>query len=95
MKIETTYKVSSPDYNPKKWELFDGNPNAIRVAMELNKTFMDAVNAGGDRNEVRRKVNVVMEKWSDVGADDSEPSWVLADLIVAVFGERTDGYNDR
>lgn len=86
MDITKTAKITGLDYSAERWELFTCMKGVEKVAAELNETFMTTVNNGGTRDEVEDAMNVVMLKYSDFGAEDSEPEYHLQKLLDKVFG---------
>lgn len=88
MKIVKSYNVTGLDYDADRWELYQMG-GVANVAAALNNSFMTAVNAGKDRDEVESAVWKTMDKYSKFGAWDTEPRGVLDDLIDEVFGELT------
>lgn len=74
----------------RDWELFspDKELPAKRVAeaaKALNKAVVDAITAGMSRSEVEKAVNAVRDQYADTGAGDSEPGYVLRDLLDDIF----------
>lgn len=76
------------NYSADKWQLYTASMNCDEAAQELNKAFTEAVNSGLGKLEVYKSVEAVMRKYDNFGATDSEPRWVLEDLIRKVFGEK-------
>lgn len=67
------------------WQLYlDVSENVARV---LNARFMVLVNGGTPREEVRRSMEQLMGELATHGANDTEPRWVLADMLDEVFGK--------
>jgi len=88
MKIVKSYQVTGLDYDADRWELYQMG-GAAEAAAALNNSFMTAVNAGKDRNEVEDAMWKTMDKYSKFGAFDTEPRGVLLDLMDEVFGEES------
>ena len=68
------------------WELFD-MPGSEDAVAHINRTIVEAVEAGDDRREVNSKALRVMRLYSDLGATDSEPIWYLEHILNKIFGE--------
>lgn len=68
------------------WQLYTASTNCTKAAMALNKAIETAVNTGLSRYEVERAANVAMRANDKYGATDTEPRWVLNDILDEVFG---------
>ena len=80
-----TAKVSGLNLSAEGWQLFN-QTGAEAVAETLNTSFMDYVNRGFFRNEVRDSMCSIMKFYSNYGAIDTEPTAVLNDLLDQAFG---------
>lgn len=64
------------------WQLY---PGAEHVAAAINAAVAENVAEG--RITTRRAAEAVMAEHSRFGATDTEPRWVLHDLLDAIFGK--------
>jgi len=69
------------------WQLYPG-PGADHVAEKLNAAIAENVAEG--RITTRRAAEAVMAEHSRFGATDTEPRWVLHDLLDDIFGKEED-----
>lgn len=86
-KVTVRKHIEEIRLNHDDWELYSTAPGVDSIAGMLNKKFMDCVNNGMDRVETEREMDALMDKYSYAGADDSEPHWVLEDLLNYVYGD--------
>lgn len=92
MNIECTIKVKKVDVSAKEWQLYTESMNCTAVAKSLNRNFKYFANVKGATPEtVYREMNKVRNMFPSYGASDSEPRYVLQDLIKQVFGRYPDG----
>lgn len=70
------------------WQLYD-LPGAGLAAKGLNIAVENAVNSGMGINEAAREVEKTMEALGEYGASDTEPRYVLDDLINLIYGDST------
>lgn len=66
----------------RDWQLY---PGADHVARQLNAAIAENVAEG--RITTRRAAEAVMAEHSRFGATDTEPRWVLHDLLDDIFGK--------
>lgn len=66
------------------WDLYD-MPQSKTAAEALNYTIMREFNAGMDREHVRFRAEVVMAKYRECGASDTEPRYILNGLLDRVY----------
>lgn len=74
------------NYDAEDWDLYTETPNVDLAALGLNRTFEEAVNRGGSRGEVESAMHRRMMEFKHFGASDSEPYYVLDNLLDKVFG---------
>lgn len=90
LKLRTTLEAL-PQISADTWQLYTATPElreeCIYAARELCIALRDAVNEGKDRYGVSRAVAKVQNEFRHTGAFDSEPNWVLEDLLDEIFGE--------
>ena len=87
----TVAKITRMALPPEAWQLYD-QPGAKRVANALSNAFAKLVNSGKPREEVRQAMDQLREKYSEYGADDTEPRYTLNDLLTATFGSSEEDY---
>lgn len=83
MKITKT--ISELDYSADQWQLYSCTMNCDHVARELNDTLMFCVNNGLSRYDIQKLMGEVMYRHKDFGSLDSEPQYVLKDLLDQIF----------
>jgi len=88
-KIKFKPIIVGMDLNAEDWNLYSNKPHAESVATNLNNTFIACVNQGLDKHQTRVKMNHIMGLNSKFGAADSEPIYVLGELINLVFAPDT------
>ena len=67
------------------WQLYTTSMNCKRATIALNDTFEYWFNNGASREELMKYMYNVMKIWSEYGAADSEPMYVLDDLVDTVY----------
>ena len=85
--IQRTVKVNC-DLTADQWELYTATTDCTVAADTLNAAFNRLVNSGLDRRQVHNEMSKVMWDLADYGASDTEPRWVLDDLLCEVFNDR-------
>ena len=91
--LKRTAQIETPTFSADKWDLYTYDDNkkmqkrCAKAASDLNKTFAGAVNSGKTREEVYKDMMAVMTVYSDTGACDTEPMWLLHDMLEEVFGK--------
>lgn len=95
MKLTLRTTVVGLDMDADDWGLFafgEHLEGAEAAAKRLNAKFIELVNAGQDRDEVRRGMSALMNEPENVnvGAGDSEPYYELERLLNKVFGKEDD-----
>jgi hypothetical protein len=73
------------DLTPDDWQLYTTSMDCKRAAIALNDTFEFWFNNGASREELMKYMYNVMKIWSEYGAADSEPMYVLDDLVDTVY----------
>ena len=68
-----------------RWELYVNKPCVNTVADRINREVEAILNAAADRGEAYSSSYKVLEKYSKYGATDTEPVWVLRDILDKVF----------
>ena len=84
-KIKFKPVIQSLDLSADDWQLFTASMDCTKVAEKLNNTFVACVNQGLDKHQTRVKMHHIMSLNSKFGAADSEPVYVLGELIGLVF----------
>lgn len=75
-----------PALTARDWQLFSDMTGVNLVAQTLNEKLAELVNAEGSTPEsVMKGMAPFMRTYSSFGATDSEPRWVLQDIIEAVY----------
>jgi hypothetical protein len=69
------------------WALYANQLGAEDAASVLNWKFEEFVNSGMERDEVKRRMYSVMDIYEQLGAHNTEPQWILRDLLNRVFGK--------
>jgi hypothetical protein len=88
-KIKFKPVIQSLDLSDEDWQLYTKTMDCTKVAEKLNNTFVACVNQGLDKHQTRVKMNHIMGLNSKFGAADSEPIYVLGELINLVFAPDT------
>jgi hypothetical protein len=57
------------------WQLYTVSMDCTEAVDAMNYCLNDSVNSGHNRRQVWRDMSVVMGKYSQYGACDSEPCW--------------------
>lgn len=70
---------------PDDWDLFTREPEVERIAETLNEKFNLCVNSLLTREETARKMQQEMWNYRAWGASDSEPLYVLEQLLNEVY----------
>jgi len=75
-----------------EWDLYDGHSKYPLAVQAIERAWQEAIRLAPDKPTKARAllaekhVYDVLQKWSDVGACDTEPVWVLRDRIRKHFG---------
>ncbi len=92
MKIERVAKVTKVDVSADEWQLYTRSMDCKQVARSLNRQFKYFCNVKGSTPEyVLEQMNKIRDQFSEFGAADTEPRYVLQDLINQVFGRYPNG----
>jgi hypothetical protein len=70
-----------------QWDLYTRSRDCSEAAEALNKTLEESINDGLSREEVVLMMDQVMVKYANYGAWDTEPRWVLEQILDEVFGK--------
>ena len=70
---------------PDDWDLFTREPEVERIAENLNAKFNECVNGRLTREETERNMSREMRLYSAWGANDTEPHYVLEQLLNEVY----------
>lgn len=92
-KIQVRTLVDDISLTARDWELYCDMPGNDKAARAINNAFMEAVNDGCPREEVREATYAVMAEYDSFGAQDTEPRATLEDLLDRVFGAETGQYS--
>lgn len=68
------------------WDLYD-MPESKKAAEAINYVIMREFNAGEHRESVRFKAEVVMARYRECGASDTEPRYILDGLLDKLYGK--------
>ena len=85
MKNLVIKKQIEVNLTPEQWQLFTVSMDCRMAAACLNAAFELHFNYGKPKNEVRNVMNKVMDEFASFGAADTEPGWVLEDLLDACY----------
>ena len=85
MKNVTKRVVMNIALTADQWQLFTASMKCGTAARALNSTFNALSKRGANKDEFRVGMEAVMEQYSDYGASDSEPRWMLEDLLEMHF----------
>lgn len=88
-KIKFKPVIESMELTGDDWQLYTTSMNCEKAAEKLNNTFVACVNLGLDKHQTRAKMQHTMNMCRSYGADDSEPHYVLRELIDMVYGTDT------
>jgi len=90
--VEHRPTITSITLNHEDWELYDSAPGVDSLAAELNKTLRECVHEGCDYYQTKRVMHDKMRSslFSAAGAADSEPMYVLDDLLEKIYGRSDD-----
>lgn len=77
------------DVSADEWQLFTfySRVEAELLAKRLNQEIVTAVNGGMSRDQVQVLLGKMMRDNAHLGADDSEPHWMLQNILDSVYGE--------
>lgn len=86
----TIRKQITATFTADQWGLYTVSylPECIDAAKELNLSLELAVNSGGTRWDAFKQVNIVMQRFSDLGATDTEPREFLYHVLDQIFPEQ-------
>jgi hypothetical protein len=83
--LNKTIKID-PKFTAEEWQLYTTGMKCTRAANALNAALKRLVNANGSTDmSVAFGMGQVLEKYSKFGANDSEPRWMLQDILTQVY----------
>lgn len=74
------------------WDLYESHPHFSRATRSIEAAWQRAIRLAPDKSSSERAslaekhMYAVLQKWSVVGATDTEPMWVLRDRVRKHFG---------
>lgn len=68
-----------------QWQLYTASMDCEPVAKILNGQFNHLANRHAPRDEFESAMEKLMREYSSYGASDSEPRWMLEDLLNEQF----------
>ena len=76
------------NFSPSQWGLYTGADGlSERAAYFLNREVEDCINAGYTKENTRHFVRYAMQRFSEQGADDSEPHRFLEQVLDEIYGQ--------
>lgn len=84
VKVKKTVSLS---LTAEDWDLFSTKENVEAAANRLNVSLEHAVNSGMSQMEATRFMLREMEDLASYGAADTEPGYVLDDLLNIIYGD--------
>lgn len=76
-----------PKLSANEWQLYSSMEGVKSVARDLNRRLKKLVNAkDSTRSVVEKEMMAFMYTYATYGAYDSEPRWVLMDIMDDVYG---------
>lgn len=85
MKNVTKTTVMTIALTPDQWQLYTASMDCTEAAKVLNNQFNHLSKRGAPRDEFESTMHKLMCEYSKFGACDSEPRWVLEDLLEEQF----------
>ncbi len=85
MRNVTKQVVMTINLTPDQWQLFTASMDCAGVAKILNNQFNHLSKRGVSRAEFESTMDALMSKYSKYGASDSEPRYVLEELLDEQF----------
>lgn len=79
-------RVVTVDLSADDWQLFTVSMDCDKAAKALNRAASEGLSMP-TATEAFVHWEAVSDQWAKYGAADSEPRWVMRDLIGQVFGE--------
>jgi len=74
-----------PTFTADQWDLYTRSKDCDHVAKELNSTLADCFNSGKEASETFQTMWLVMKKYADYGACDSEPCHMLDKVMMVLY----------
>ncbi len=90
MALQARKKIVKLDHSADDWQLYTSSCHGCNdAAHEINTAIIDAVNSGLTQMQTCGAALKVMQKYSHLGAMDSEPMYVLDNLLGNLFGRES------
>lgn len=87
VEVQRQTRITGINLSADDWQLYTRKKGADGVAKQLNEGFQTVVNSGKSREEVRSWMGKLMTRLRGWGADDTEPHYVLRDLLDHIYGK--------
>ena len=82
IKKAMTLKLTGDD-----WDLYTGSRDCEPTAKALNLAIAAIINASTNKDEAYNKGCKVLDLYSEFGAGDTEPRYVLRNILAEFFGD--------
>ena len=69
------------------WDLYTGSRDCEPTAKALNLAIAAIINASTNKDEAYNKGCKVLDLYSEFGASDTEPRYVLRNILAEFFGD--------
>jgi hypothetical protein len=80
-------KAMTLELTADDWELYTSTRECNLVAAILNTKIADLINASTNRDVAYNEGCKVLEEYSEFGAGDTEPRYVLRNILAEFFGD--------
>jgi hypothetical protein len=74
------------ELDAEDWQLYSSTMCCDVAVADINTVVTDAINSSDSAREAAEKALPVFAKWEQYGAGDTEPMWVLGDVLAEAFG---------
>jgi hypothetical protein len=74
------------DLTADDWQLFTASMDCAQAAKALNRAASEGLSLP-TATEAFAHWSTIADLWARYGASDTEPRWVMRDLVMQVFGE--------
>ena len=71
----------------EQWQLYTASMDCVLTARLINSNVAKIINAASDKDQAYRRACEVLDKYADFGASDSEPRYVLRNVLAEFFGD--------
>lgn len=71
----------------EQWQLYTSSMDCRMAARTINSKVARIINAASDKDQAYRNACEVLNLYSDFGASDSEPRYVLRKVLAEFFGD--------